>query len=80
MTLDALIKALLKMQAKGYGHAKVTCDKSTLFDGNGCWEVCDIRSVKPERVVQSDGDGSTKLNRNGTEHTRLCVVFSGEAK
>lgn len=78
MTLNAFIKKLQKLAGAGHGRAKVTADRPTFYDGNGTWNICDVRSVKHDRVNQINGDGFHEENKDGSERTKSCIVISGD--
>ncbi len=80
MTLSRFIKELQKIEAEGHGRAKVTCDKPSLWDGNGAFQTCNIHSVEQGWIRQVDGDGFGIENRDGSERTVNCVVIYGQFK
>lgn len=77
MTLDKLIRELQKLQAANWGRAKIAVDVESFDDGNGTWQICDVRAVDASYVRQVDGDGFGIENKDGTERTKACVVLKG---
>lgn len=76
MTLNRFIKELQKL-AKHDGRSEIVVDKSTLWDGNGTFNICSIKSVDVAMVNECDGDGFIIENKDGTERQRRKVVISG---
>lgn len=77
MTLSKLIKELQKLEAKGAGRVHVGVDKSTLWDGNGTFEVCDVVSVKYKVLEMADDDGFARYTKRGRGIVRSTIVIEG---
>lgn len=77
MTINALSKILNQLKEKGLGRKGVTVDKKSLFDGNGTWQICDIKCAEYELLPFCDGDGFSKTNKDGTESIRQYLVLKG---
>lgn len=76
MTLNRLIKVLQKL-AKNDGRSEVVVDKPSLWDGNGTFDICSIKSAKVEMVTEVDGDGCAVENKDGSTRERRKVVLQG---
>ena len=77
MTLNRLIKELQKLQVEGHGRWPVACDKTTLWDGNGTFEICDVVKVEAVWVTFADDDGFHVENKDGTERMVKSIVLKG---
>ncbi len=77
MTVNALIQKLTDIRDTGGGKHQVLVDKSSLWDGNGTFENCNIHSVGNKCVYMVDGDGRVIINKDGSERLRTSVVLSG---
>ncbi len=77
MTLNAFIKKLQKLQAKGHGKYRMGVDKESLFDGNGSWVICTIEEASAEAIYQSNDDGGIYVNKDGSERIRNTIVLRG---
>ncbi len=77
MTLSKLIKVLQKMEREGAGRSPVGVDKTTLWDGNGTFEVCDVVKVQFMVLDVADDDGFAKYTKRGHGITKGTVVLKG---
>ena len=41
--------------------------------------ILDLAGIGVKRVTNSDGDGGTKWNKDGTESSRLTVMLVGDS-
>jgi len=76
MTLNRLIKELQKL-AKNDGRSEVVVDKPSLWDGNGTFDICSIKSAKVDSVTECDGDGFAVQNKDGSTRERRRVILQG---
>ena len=80
-TVNQLKKRLDKLADDGYGKCPVAVSKTTFRDpceDDGC-TILNVEGIGVVRVPQSDGDGCIKVNKDGSESSRLCVVLAGSA-
>lgn len=77
MTVNALSKIIDKLKEKGLGRNNIGVDKKSLFDGNGTWQICDIKTAEYEWLPICDGDGFSKTNKNGSESIKQYLVLKG---
>lgn len=77
MTLNQLIKRLQELADKGYGRWKIAVDKSSLWDGNGSFEICNIDRASPERINMCDADGCLETWKNGAEKMQKTIILRG---
>lgn len=78
-TVNQLKKRLDKLIADGHGRLPIVVSKTTFqhnCEGDGV-TMLDLAGMGVQRVTQSDGDGGTKWNKDGTESSRLCVILVG---
>ncbi len=80
MTLNKLLKRLLRLQKSGCGRMRVCVNKETLWDGNGAYTVCDLESADWEMVDFLDDDGFLQYDSRGHGKHLKLVVLSGETK
>ena len=79
-TVNQLKKRLDKLIADGYGRIPIVVSKTTFqhnCEGDGV-TVLDLAGMGIQRVTNSDGDGGTKWNKDGTESSRLCLMLVGD--
>jgi len=76
MTLDRLKKIVDAEVARRNGRARVCVDKSSLWDGNGTFVICDLAAAKIDHIPIVDGDGFHLEYKDGTEKLRRCFVLS----
>lgn len=79
MTINGLKKILDKLCADGRGRYAVCVDKDTFrhpCEADGT-TILNVETVDFEPVLQSDDDGGIKINKDGTESHRQCLVFKG---
>ena len=77
MTLNALIKELEKLRDKGHGRCKISVDKSSLWDGNGCFDICDIKTADREIINVGEGDGGIAVTSKGVERLVDVIILRG---
>lgn len=77
LTVSKLIKLLQKIEADGYGRSQVVVDTSTLWDGNGTFNICDIAAASVTEVFQADGDGFRVENKDGSHRSSWKVALQG---
>jgi len=78
LTLGRLIKELTALKSKGLSDSIQVCvDKTTLFDGNGTFNACNLNDVEHTYVNIVDGDGFTIENKNGSERIRSTILLKG---
>lgn len=80
MTISKLHQRLGKMIANGAGRRLVCVSKTTFThpcEGDGC-TILDVQDAFLQMIPQSDGDGGTKINKDGSESMRGCLVLVGE--
>lgn len=79
-TVNQLKKRLDKLITDGYGRIPIVVSKTTFqhnCEGDGV-TVLDLAGMGIQRVTNSDGDGGTKWNKDGTESSRLCLMLVGD--
>jgi hypothetical protein len=76
MTLNRLKKLVDAEVARGNGRVRVCVDKSSLWDGNGTFEICDLAEAQIMHIPIVDGDGFHETHKDGTEKLRRCFVLS----
>lgn len=80
-TVNQLKKRLDALVASGYGRLPVVVSKSTFThncEGDGV-TILDVTGSGTVRVPNSDDDGGTKYNKDGSESSRLCYMLVGDA-
>lgn len=77
MTLNAFIKALEKIRDKGHGRCKVAVDKDSLWDGNGCFNICDVNAAEYCVINVADDDGGIACDSKGVERMTRAIVIRG---
>jgi hypothetical protein len=77
VTLSSFIKKLQRLEAEGYGRAKVAVDKPTFWDGNETWHICDLKNASVQSVPIVDGDGYHEVLKNGAHKQRTMIVLGG---
>jgi len=79
VTLNKLYRELGKLIDKGHGRKTVVIDKRTfahpLEDDGLC--MIDVEGVDSAFFRRLDDDGSTALNKDGSERTMSAVVLTG---
>ena len=82
MTVNQLHKRLGALLAAGHGRKRV-CVWKTSFQHN-CESdgvvILDLAGLGLMDVLQDDGDGGIRSNKDGSESTRRCLVLVGDAK
>ena len=77
MTLSKLIKLLSALEAQGHGRKPVAVDKDSLWDGNGTFSICDVKSAEVVFVSLVDGDGFLQITKAGYERGTERVIIKG---
>jgi hypothetical protein len=80
MTVSRLHKLLGALIDAGHGRKPVMVDRSTFSDprDNDGLILLPPWDVRSEWVGNADDDGGVKMNRDGTESGRVCVVIVGD--
>ena len=81
MTLNQLQKRIARMIEQGYGRCRVAVDKPSFRDNrenDGC-VILPICGVYSEWIVDSDDDGGSATNKDGSERGRTTVIFYGDS-
>lgn len=79
MTVKALHKLLGALIEQGHGRKPVLVNKPTFehnLEGDGC-VMLDVCGIEKSWVYTVDEDGGTKINQDGSESGRTCVVLYG---
>jgi hypothetical protein len=82
MTITELHKRLGKLIQQGHGRKKV-CVWKTSFQHNCEADgvvILDLAGLGMMQVPQDDGDGCIRINQDGTESTRQCLVLVGDVQ
>jgi hypothetical protein len=81
MTLNKLYRHLGKLIDEGCGRYQVAVHKPSFV--NPCESdgvvILPVEAIECYLVPQSDDDGGTAVNRDGTERLRGTVVLGGDA-
>ena len=77
MTLGKLLRTLSELHKKYGNHVSVGVDKPSLWDGNGTFEICEIKYVLDEHINECDDDGFCRQTKRGREILRHSITFSG---
>jgi hypothetical protein len=80
MTLRKLHNLLGKMIANGEGRRPVCISKTTFThpcEGDGA-TILNVQDAFLQMVSQADDDGGTKVNKDGSEAMRGCLVLVGD--
>lgn len=81
-TVDRLIKRLQALSAAGHGRKRVIVDKESFThtcESDGV-TMLPLSGVGIESVLNSDGDGGVKINKDGSESRSNVVVLAGDAR
>jgi hypothetical protein len=78
VTIGRLIRELTALAAKHGNRVDVCVDKGSLWDGNGTFEICRLKSAAFKIVEIADGDGFMQYNKDGSERTERNIILSGE--
>lgn len=79
MTVGRLHRFLGAMVKAGHARKPVAVNKSTFshpLEQDGV-AVLNVEKAELDWIPQSDDDGGTKVNKDGTEHGKWNVVLSG---
>jgi len=82
ITVSNLHKRLCSLIESGHGRKPVVVDKSSFThncEGDGI-TILDLAGLGIVCVPQGDGDGAIKVNKDGTESCRTCLVLVGSDK
>lgn len=74
MTVGKLEKILAGIKDK---RTKVTVEKDTLFDGNGCFQICNLDKASIQWVPLADADGFRAYTKAGVERGSVQLVLKG---
>ena len=79
-TVDRLISTLVKLRDQGHGRKPVCVSKTTFIHNceNDGVTILEVAGVGLMLITNSDDDGGTKWNKDGTESRRFCVVLAGD--
>lgn len=80
-TVNQLKKRLDELVANGQGRLPVVVSKSTFThncESDGV-TILDVTGSGTVRVTNSNDDGGTKCNKDGSESSRLCYMLVGDA-
>ncbi len=73
MTAGKLIKLLSKCNPR----SKVVIFKETFRHTLQEVAMFDLEKIEEESILQSDDDGGTAVNKDGSERYKTCVVMKG---
>lgn len=79
MTIAKLKKLIDAAIESGTSPRTPVCvDKSTLWDGNGTFTICDVSVGEVQCISVVDGDGFHQELSDGSEKVRLCFILSNK--
>lgn len=81
MTVNQLYKRLGKLIECGYGIVTVSVAKETFKDNrenDGC-TILQLEGLGVRRINLADDDGGTKINKDGSEASKLVCMLVGSS-
>lgn len=74
MTVGKLEKILASIKNK---RMKISVEKDTLWDGNGCFQICHVDKAEEQYVPLADDDGFMAYTKAGVERGSIQLVLKG---